>query len=264
MQVKQAKVIGKMRAELFNTVSSRQTRHRAKQADTEAQLKIQRINDKEHMFWPEDIQYAEMMAKKVPHCGLDDLDDYKRMKLMENRIVGDDLDPVTISKHLWPQSTKLKVPLHPFQRTMVRIDGPAFDQAVQTIVETIKIAKSKSRHQLVSHLACCDVWWIGVKPRQTSHIFNDRIRRFLDLRNMPKFYMNTEYLPFRMPEATELTEASILEFAENLKRHEDWLSKASTGLPFDEEPMDDEMSTIDEDPTNNWKVKDADCEGCLG
>ena len=78
---------------------------------------------------------------------------------------------------------------------MVRIDGPAFDQAVTAIVEAIKTAKSKCRHKLVSHLQCFDVWWIGVKPRQTSHIFNDKIRRYLDLRNMPKFYMNPDYLP---------------------------------------------------------------------
>ena len=87
-----------------------------------------------------------------------------------------------------------RFPHHPLLRTMVSIESDAFKEAYKLVAKEIK--KAKKNNYLVSHLLCCNMFYIGHSPRVTNHVVNDELRGILDARNLSKTWYNPNYLPF--------------------------------------------------------------------
>ena len=99
-----------------------------------------------------------------------------------------------VAKEIFIKDTSKNFPRHPLLRTMVSLESDAFREAVKQVTKAINEAKRS--HLLVSHLICCNVFWIGVSPRVHNHIINDKVRALLDRRCIPKAFYNPDYLPF--------------------------------------------------------------------
>ena len=162
--------------------------------------KLPQIED--GIFFKEEIERADRMAKESPHAGISSLTYFDQLKKFQRRKIHTFLDPELVEKEIFfSTDRKDKQPAHPFLRKMVSVQSTAFKQAVHLVAKAIVTAKND--HRLVTYLQCCDIFWIGVHPKMTTHCFNDKFRKYMDLRNIPKACYNPDFLPGCVQEETQ-------------------------------------------------------------
>lgn len=168
---------------------------------------LQQKIEEEGMFFREDIEKAEKRAKESPHAGISSRSYFDRLRKFQKRQIDTFMDPNLVEKEIFfGTDPKGPQPVHPFLRKMVSIQSTAFKQAVHLV--TNAILKAKQNHQMVAHLQCCDIFWIGKPPKCSTHCFNDTFRRYMDLRNIPKAYYNPQFLPGFVQEEAEVQTAN--------------------------------------------------------
>ena len=125
------------------------------------------------------------------HSGLLDPKEWNHLKEFENRDHEEELAKDQVKAVVMDQEIK-----HPHMRKMVPVDSDAFRWAVSLV--TGEIVKARNRHQGVMHLECCNVIWIGEKPRVCTHIVNEELRGQLDLRSQTKKKYNPTFTPINI------------------------------------------------------------------
>lgn len=172
--------------------------------------------------------------------GILDPEEWNRMKDFQNRHHAEDLSKEEVKAIILDQNCK-----HPFKRTIVPVDSDAFRWA--TKLTTGQIIRAKRRKQGVIHFECCNIIWIGVKPRQCTHIINERIRKQLDIRaQVEKRYCPT-FIPINLMQYRSIggcpskLEQRVLEQVEE-EKEEDLETIASTQGFMEEEDSEDERS----------------------
>ena len=91
-----------------------------------------------------------------------------------------------------------KRPPHPYFRTMVSIESDAFKESVRIVSDLVKVAKDPDAelNQVVLHFQCCNIIWIGKRPRVNNHVVNDKFKKLIHLKNVPKAFYNPHFLPY--------------------------------------------------------------------
>ena len=131
--------------------------------------------------------YRPPDIKPSPHSGISTMEEYNKFKDFQNREIYTFMPPQVVEELIY------QPPVHPWKRTMVGIFTDSFKTAVKILTADIKTAK-KRKHG-VYHLQCCNIIWIGRKPKVHCHVMNDLIRKMFDPRNLPKALYNPDYLP---------------------------------------------------------------------
>lgn len=121
------------------------------------------------------------------HAGIPTISEFKRLSDIKNRNVNTFMSPQDVRKSIYEPA------VHPYKRTMIGINTDAFETAVDELTDAIKKAKNDKKG--VFHLQCCNIVWIGRKPRVHSHVMNDLFRKLFDVRNVPKALYDPSYLP---------------------------------------------------------------------
>ena len=85
---------------------------------------------------------------------------------------------------------------HPYIRTMVPVDSNAFRWAVKIV--TGQIVKAKNKKRGVFQFECCNLTWIGVKPRQCVHSINEKLRNQLDVRAQALSRYKPDFTPINL------------------------------------------------------------------
>ena len=81
-------------------------------------------------------------------------------------------------------------------RTMVPVDSNAFRWAVKLV--TGQIVKAKNKKKGVIQFECCNLTWIGVKPRQCVHSINEKLRNQLDVRAQAMSRYKPDFTPINL------------------------------------------------------------------
>ena len=115
-------------------------------------------------------------------------DEWKKLQSIQNRAHSERLTKEQVKEIILDKNYK-----HPFKRMMVPVDSDAFRWAVK--LTTGQIVKVKQRKQTVIHLECCNIIWIGVKPRQCIHQVNSKLRAQLDTRAQVEKRYNPTFIP---------------------------------------------------------------------
>ena len=126
--------------------------------------------------------------------GISSLKMLSTLRKFEVRNINTFMSKEEIQDHILFRFNDGRFPQHPLLRTMVSIESDAFKEAYKLVAKEIK--KAKKKHLLVSHLLCCNMFYIGCSPRVTTHVVNDELRTILDGRILPKTWYNPNYLPF--------------------------------------------------------------------
>ena len=194
----------------------------------------------EGMFFKEEIERVERIAKESPHAGIASLDYFNRLNRFKLRKIHTFFDPELVEKEIFFGTVpKDKQPVHPYLRKMVSIESEAFKQAVHLVAKAIVTAKQN--HKLVTHLKCCDIIWIGVPPKMSTHCFNDKFRKYMDLRNIPKAYYNPQFLPGCVQEEVKL-EPETPKAVEPIQEKDQEVLKEE--IPEVEEQIEMDLETI--------------------
>ena len=224
------------------------------------------------MFFHDQYEYAELFKAKSPHAGINTLEEYNNLKKMENR----DCRQMMPLAHVQPQvlftpTKERPLPPHPFKRIHVPVDSPMFKHAISIV--KMSILEAKVKKEVATHVLCCDLFWLGQTPRQTTHIFNEKFRRIFDMRNLPKGFFNPKFLPsneeLELPEALNNGEVSLEKLVEYVhqKCNNDSMSLHSTDLPLSEDEAAEDISLFGSIRKSHYGLQDflsAQEEGNLG
>ena len=101
----------------------------------------------------------EHQAHSTIACGSLDPQEWAKLGFFENRNHLQDLSKEKLKDIIMDTDCK-----HPFQRFLIRVDSDVFNWAVKIV--TGEIIKAKRNKKGVMHLECCNIIWIGSKPRQ--------------------------------------------------------------------------------------------------
>ena len=123
--------------------------------------------------------------------GILDQDEWKWLTNFENRPHSEELSKEQVKEIILDEDYK-----HPFKRTMVPVDSDAFRWAVK--ITTGQIVKAKGNKRVVMHFECCNIIWIGIKPRQCAHIVNIKLRTQLDTRAQVEKRYNPTFIPINL------------------------------------------------------------------
>lgn len=272
------KTIGKLRPEQLQDIGKRKTRSQKKQTsnlpppkDQPELSEVQIVhwepkNLQEGMFGPEAIKFAEEMGKKSPHSGIESLEEYERVKDLKNRNSSLLLPSVDLKSQVIIEiNDKSSLPPHPFKRTMVPVHSNMFKEAVDLVTE--KILNTKDSKCLVAHLKCCDIFWIGPRPRQTTHIFNEKFRKLFDQRNRNKYKYDPHFLPHafdvRLHELLKAKTSDLSKVVQQVRTKEcdEYKSMASVrATMLSEDDFKKEVSTHGVDRLFNEKDEDKEEE----
>lgn len=185
------------------------------------------------------IQETQGQEERLP-CGILDPNEWMRLKDHQNRVHAESLGKQEVKAILLDQNYK-----HPFKRTVVPVDSDSFRWAVK--LTTGQIVKAKRKKQGVIHLECCNIIWIGVKPRQCTHIVNDKLRKQLDIRAQVEKRYNPTFIPVNVMQYRSIggcpikLDQRIVEQVEEA-RQEDQLTAASTQGETEAEDSEDERT----------------------
>lgn len=224
------------------------------------------------MFFHDQYEYAELFKAKSPHAGINSREEYNNLKKVENR----DCRQMMPLAHVQPQvlftpTKESPLPPHPFKRIHVPVDSLMFKHAI-SIVKMV-ILEAKVKKEVATHVLCCDLFWLGQTPRQTTHIFNDNFRRIIDMRNLPKGFFNRKFLPTKeeleLPETLNNGEVDIVKLVQYVhqKCSEASMSLPSTDLSSITEDIWDDISPLGSIRKSHYRLQDiqsAQEEGNLG
>ena len=127
---------------------------------------------------------------KLP-CGLLDPKEWERLQKFQNRPHAEDLIKEEVKRILMDSEV-----MHPYKRTMVPVDSDAFRWAVKLF--TGQVVKAKNKKRGVIHFECCNLTWIGDKPRQCVHKLNEQIRNQLDVRAQALARYKPDFVPINL------------------------------------------------------------------
>ena len=179
------------------------------------------------MFTEDQIALLKQKSNQSPHSGISTLKYFTKLKSnFLSRKVNAFMKVEDMKKEVFFEGTNGKsTPKHPYLRTMVSVESDAFKEAVRLI--TYCVMKAKDEHVSVCHADCCNIIWIGKPPRVTTHNFNEKVRKYLDLRNVPNFYYKPDYLPQNSENPLKRKKNSILEHLKAEREQEEALREAA-------------------------------------
>ena len=134
---------------------------------------------------PNDL--GQHQGERLP-SGIQDQDEWKKLQSIQNRPHSENLSKEQVKAIILDENIK-----HPFKRTMVPVDSDAFRWAVK--ITTGQIVKAKGSKRVVMHFDCCNIIWIGIKPRQCIHQVNSKLRTQLDTRAQVEKRYNPTFIP---------------------------------------------------------------------
>ena len=224
------------------------------------------------MFFHDQYKYAELFKAKSPHAGINSLEEYNKLKNVENRDYRKTMPLSGVQPQVLFTPTKERpLPPHPFKRIHVPVDSPMFKHAISIV--KMSILEAKVKKEVATHVLCCDLFWLGQTPRQTTHIFNEKFRRIIDMRNLPKGFFNPKFLPTKeeleLPETLNNGEVDIVKLVQfvHQKCSEDSMSLPSTDLPSIAEETSDDISPLGCIRKSHYRLQDIQSsqeEGNLG
>ena len=130
---------------------------------------------------------GQHQGERLP-SGIQDQDEWKKLQSIQNRPHSENLSKEQVKAIILDENIK-----HPFKRTMVPVDSDAFRWAVK--ITTGQIVKAKGSKRVVMHFDCCNIIWIGIKPRQCIHQVNSKLRTKLDTRAQVEKRYNPTFIP---------------------------------------------------------------------
>ena len=182
---------------------------------------------------------ANQQAEVLP-AGIPDPNEWKLLKEFENRYRVEELSKDEVKKIIEDQNFK-----HPFKRTMVRVDSVAFRWACQMV--TGKILKAKHKKMGVIHFECCNIIWIGSKPRQCTHLVNEKLRSQFDTRALIEKRYNPTYIPINVIQYMRAGGCPIKldqRVADHVLEQKEMMSTASTYAESDDESEEDPQDGV--------------------
>lgn len=178
--------------------------------------------------------------EKTLPSGILDPSEWMHLKDFQNRVHSETLDKEEVKAIILDQNYK-----HPFKRTMVPVDSDSFKWAAK--LTTGRIIRAKRRKLGVMHLECCNIIWIGVKPRQCTHVVNDKLRKQLDMRAQVENRYKPTFIPVNLMQyrsiggcPTKLDQRVVDQVEE--AREEEQLTTASTQGNTEAEDSEDELT----------------------
>lgn len=121
-------------------------------------------------------------------CGVFDQEEWERINKFENRPHAAELTKEEVKEIMMDVNVK-----HPYKRTMVPVDSEAFGWAVK--LYTGEVIKAKNRKERFMNFECCNLTWIGPKPRQCVHHLNEKLKNQIDIRAPSLQKYNPTFIP---------------------------------------------------------------------
>ena len=132
----------------------------------------------------------EAPAAKL-HSGIQSKEEWERLKDYKNRPHAEELSRDHVRDIILDPN-----PVHPFKRIMVPVASNAFRWACKIV--TGNIFKGKLKKKGVIHFECCNLIWIGKRPRQCYHSVNCKLRGQLDMRAQTDKSYNPTFIPLNL------------------------------------------------------------------
>lgn len=127
---------------------------------------------------------------KLP-SGLPDQTEWEYLQEFKNRPHAQELSKEQVKSLMLSKEV-----VHPYKRTMLPVDSDAFRWAVKLFTGQVVTAKHNKKG--VTHFECCNLVWIGVKPRQCVHTINEHLRKQLDVRAQALSKYNPTFVPVNL------------------------------------------------------------------
>ena len=139
---------------------------------------------------PTELLESEENGVKLP-SGVLNCREWEKLQNFSNRPHAEELSKEEVKSIILSNNIQ-----HPYMRTMVPVDSNAFRWAVKLV--TGQIVKAKNKKRGVFQFECCNLIWIGVKPRQCVHSINEKLRNQLDVRAQALSRYKPDFTPINL------------------------------------------------------------------